>query len=215
MINKYRKSSLGNKEIMARNLQNYSAMMGKSQADLSRDLGYPATTVSEWFNALNYPRIDRIERMADYFGIEKSDLIEDHSMPQIKCVRIPVLGKVQAGIPVEAIQDIVDYEEISEDLSQTGEFFALKVRGESMEPKFTHGDVVIVRKQSNVESGQIGIVVVNGQDAAIKRIVRHDQGGISLISLNPSYSPLYFTNAEIQSLPVEIIGRVVELRAKF
>lgn len=189
--------------------------MGKSQADLSRDLGYPATTVSEWFNALNYPRIDRIERMADYFGIEKSDLIEDHNMPQIKCVRIPVLGKVQAGIPVEAIQDIVDYEEISEDLNQTGEIFALKVRGESMEPKFTHGDVVIVRKQPNVESGQIGIVVINGQDAAIKRIARHDQGGISLISLNPSYPPLYFTNAEIQSLPVEIIGRVVELRAKF
>ena len=115
----------------------------------------------------------------------------------------------------KSIEEVIDYEEISEDVARCGDFFGLQVKGNSMEPKFSEGDVVIVRKQPDIESGQIGIIIVNGTDATVKRVVKHDEGGISLISLNPSYAPKYFTNNEIINMPVSIIGRVVELRAKF
>ena len=85
-------------------------------------------------------------------------------------VRIPVLGRVVAGIPIEAIEEILDYEEITPELAATGEFFALKVRGNSMEPTLKDGDVVIVKKQPTVDSGDIAIVLVNSDDATVKEI---------------------------------------------
>lgn len=208
--------SLGNKETMARNIKKYLVVTRKDQAEVCKDLSFPETTFSGWVNAKNYPRIDKIEMMANYFGVEKSDLIEDATDTlKAKGVLIPVLGRVQAGIPVEAIEEIIDYEEISEKMAGCGEYFGLQVKGESMEPKFSQGDVVIVKKQPDIESGQIGIVIVNGTDATVKRVVKHDEGGISLIALNPAYSPKFYTNKEIVNMPVTVIGRVVELRAKF
>ena len=79
-----------------------------------------------------------------------------------KAIRIPVLGNVAAGVPIEAIEDVIDYEEISEELAHTGDFFALKIKGDSMEPRICNGDVVIVRKQNYAESGDLVIVLVNG-----------------------------------------------------
>lgn len=85
-----------------------------------------------------------------------------------KAIRIPVLGNVAAGIPIEAIEDVIDYEEISEELAHTGDFFALKIEGDSMEPRICNGDVVIVRKQNYAESGDLVIVLVNGDSATCK-----------------------------------------------
>lgn len=132
-----------------------------------------------------------------------------------KGVRIPVLGNVAAGVPIEAIQEILDYEEITPELAKTGEFFALKIHGASMEPRMVEGDVVIVKRQDDVDSGDIAIVLVNGNDATVKRI-RKQASGITLIATNTSvYEPHYYSNEEIANLPVKILGRVVELRAKF
>ena len=100
-------------------------------------------------------------------------------------IRIPVLGCVQAGVPVEAIEDIVDYEEITEALASTGDFFGLKIKGDSMEPKISENDIVIVRQQTTLENGQVGIFIVNGDEATCKKLKKHDEG-ISLISLNQS-----------------------------
>lgn len=129
-------------------------------------------------------------------------------------VKIPVLGNVRAGIPMAAIQNILDYEEISEETASQGEFFGLQIKGSSMEPKFSEGDVVIVRKQEDVDSGDIAIVLINGEDATIKKIHKYG-GGITLIPSNPAYDVCTFTNEQILSLPVKILGKVVELRAKF
>lgn len=131
-----------------------------------------------------------------------------------KGVVINVLGRVAAGIPIEAIEDIIDTEEISEELAKTGEFFGLQIHGDSMEPRMKEGDVVIVRKQEDAESDDIVIALVNGDDATCKRLKKYADG-ISLISTNPAYDPMYFSNKEIEEKPVRIIGRVVELRAKF
>lgn len=134
--------------------------------------------------------------------------------PEKRAVTINVLGRVAAGIPLEAIEDIIDTEEISEEMAKTGEFFGLQINGDSMEPKFSKGDVVIVRKQDDAESGDIVIAMVNGDDATCKRLKKY-QEGIALISTNPAYDPMYFSNKEIEEKPVHIIGKVVELRAKF
>lgn len=131
-----------------------------------------------------------------------------------KGVVINVLGRVAAGIPLEAITDIIDTEEISQNLAKTGEFFGLQIHGDSMEPRMYEGDVVIVRQQEDAESGDIVIAMVNGYDATCKRLMKY-VGGISLISLNSKYDPMMFTNQEIEEKPVRIIGKVVELRGKF
>lgn len=129
-------------------------------------------------------------------------------------VRIPVYGSVAAGIPLEAIQDIEDYEEITEDMARAGNFAALKIKGNSMLPRFTPGDVVIVRLQDDVDTGDIAIVMVNGDEATCKKIKKTPEG-VMLISTNPEYEPMFYSNQEIADLPVRIWGKVVELRAKF
>lgn len=134
--------------------------------------------------------------------------------PTGRGVRIPVLGRVVAGIPIEAVEEILDYEEITPELAASGEFFALKIRGHSMEPRMMEGDVVIVRRQDDVESGDIAIVLVNGNEATVKR-VKKQEDGITLIATNTSvYEPHYYSNKEIEELPVRILGKVVELRGK-
>ena len=209
-------SNLGNKEIMAKNIQYYMDLHNKSRNDMCEALGVKYTTFTDWVKGNAYPRIDKIELMANYFGIEKSDLVEERKLlqaPKKRGVTINVLGNVAAGIPIEAIEDIIDTEEISEELAKTGSFFGLKIHGDSMEPRMFEGDVVIVRQQDDAESGDIVIAMVNGNDATCKRLFKYESG-ISLISLNQKYEPMMFTNKDIEEKPVKIIGKVVELRGK-
>ncbi|MBR1815848.1 MAG: helix-turn-helix domain-containing protein [Lachnospiraceae bacterium] len=127
---------------------------------------------------------------------------------------VNVLGRVSAGTPLDAIEYVIDTEEITEELASTGSFFGLQIKGDSMEPRICDGDVVIVRQQSDAESGDIVIAMVNGDDAVCKRLKKY-AGGIALISLNTKYEPMMFSEAEIESKPVKILGKVVELRGKF
>lgn len=132
-----------------------------------------------------------------------------------KCgVSIKVLGHVAAGIPMGAITDILDTEEISEELAKTGTFFGLKIKGDSMTPAICNGDIVIVRQQDDAETGDIVIATINGEEATCKRFRKY-QGGIELIPINPGFKPFEFTNKEILEKHVRIIGKVVESRRKF
>lgn len=131
-----------------------------------------------------------------------------------KAIRIPVLGNVAAGVPIEAIENVIDYEEISEELAHTGDFFALKIKGDSMEPRICDGDIVIVRKQDYAETGDLVIALVNGDSATCKRLAKYPSG-IRLIPFNIAYEPLFYSNEEIENKPVRIIGRVVENRQKY
>lgn len=208
-------SDLGNKEIMAQNIQRLMEKHGKDRNDICRDLGFKYTTFTDWINGNTYPRIDKIELMANYFNVSKSDLVEARTdLHQSQAVVIPVLGRVAAGIPLTAAEYIIDTEEISQAMASDGEYFGLKVKGNSMEPKISDGDVVIVRKQSDSDDGDIVIALVNGDDAVVKRLKKY-KDGIALISSNPIYEPMFFSKSEIEEKPVEIIGKVKELRAKF
>ena len=139
--------------------------------------------------------------------------VED-TRQDLSAVKIPVLGTVAAGLPIDAIENIIDYEEISPQMANTGEYFCLQVKGQSMEPKFSEGDVVVVRKQPDIESGDIAIVIVNGNEATIKKIKKRPDG-IMLVPLNSAYDVMFYNNDDITNLPVNILGKVVELRAKF
>lgn len=182
-------SNLGNKNIFAKNLKYYMEKSGKDRNEICKDLNLKYSTFSEWVNANKYPRIDKIELIANYFNIQKADLIEEHKTENKKNgVMVPVLGKVVAGIPLEAVEEILDYEEIPNDMAEQGEHFALQIKGDSMEPKYHDGDIVYVKTQKSVESGEIGIFCIN-DNVYIKKLECKDDK-CHLISLNPNYEPI-------------------------
>lgn len=165
------------------------------------------------------PKRSLIEKLATLFQVSPSYLLgivdDDKSADMVKGVKIPVLGTVAAGIPITAITDVEDWEEIPEAMAKTGSYFALRIKGQSMEPRICNGDVVIVKQQSDVDTGDVAIVLVNGDEATVKEIKKLDTG-IMLIGWNTAvYSPRFYSAKDIKTLPVKIIGKVVELRGKF
>lgn len=206
--------NLGNKKTMSKNLKKYLKLYNVSRMQLSESLDISYSTISDWINGNAYPRIDKIEMMANYFGINKSDLVEENYNNETSALRIPVLGNVAAGIPITAVEDILDYEEVPISWQNQGEFFALRIKGDSMESDINDGDTVIVKQQSDANSGDTVIALVNGDDATCKRLQKLDNG-IMLVSNNAKYPPMYFSQEEIVSKPVVIIGKVIELRRKF
>ena len=172
-------------------------------------------TFNKISTAIGIPFDDLMRMMGDEQELSLVDERPPAAPTSRNGIRIPVLGRVVAGIPIEAITDILDWEEIDPELAKTGEFFALQVQGASMEPKLYDGDVVIVRRQPTVESGETAIILVNGNDATVKQVKEVD-AGIMLIGHNTAvYEPHFYSQQEITDLPVEILGKVVELRRKF
>jgi repressor LexA len=198
---------------MAKNLKRYLDRTGKDRAIVCEELGIPYSTFSDWLKARRYPSIGRIELMADYFGIEKSDLIEKSKIREtvVKSVEIPILGSVAAGQPIETIVDIKGYIEIPQEMLLRGNYFALKIKGRSMEPAMMDGDVIVVREQKMVENDEIAVVVVDSEEATVKQI-KIDEKGLMLVPFNRDYQPLFFTPDEVENKPVTIIGKLVELR---
>ena len=205
------------KRIFSKNINYYISQSGKQQKEIAKALGYSPTTFNTWCVGKIVPSAGKVQKIADYFGIGKSDLLDDKTSLLGKSktigVTIKVLGRVAAGLPIEAVEHIIDTEEISEELARTGEFFGLQIHGDSMEPRMYEGDVVIVRKQDDAESGDIVIAMVNGNDATCKRLTKY-ANGITLSSLNSKYEPLIYSNEEILEKPVKILGKVIELRGK-
>ncbi len=213
-------TEIGNKEILARNLNKYMSINNIDRTKIANDLGIKYTTLTDWCNGNSYPHIDKIEMLANYFGINKSDLIEDISWDrntrlanmEKKVVRVPLLGKIPAGMPIEAIEDeyTIDFEEVPADWTRgQKEYFALKIVGDSMEPEYKDGDTVVFLRTSECTSGQDCCVRVNGCDATFKRVTIRDDGiMLSPLNLNNStgFLPRIYSKEEIERLPVEILG---------
>lgn len=192
--------------------------IGMTQEELASKLGYKnKSSIAKIETGTNDIVQSKVVEFAKVLNTSVSYLMgwdEPSKSISRKGVVINVLGRVAAGIPIEAVTDIIDTEEIPEEMAKTGEFFGLQIHGDSMEPKFSEGDVVIVRQQDDAESGDVVIAMINGDDATCKRLRKY-RDGIELVSTNPSYEPMFFSNEDIEKKPVKIIGRVVELRAKF
>lgn len=209
-------SDLGNKEIFAKNLQYYMEINNKDRNDLARDLNLPYTTITSWCKGEFYPRIDKIQLLANYFNIQKADLVESRNTlaHTSNSAVVFVYGTIPAGIPMECIEDIIDTEEISADMLKGGkQYFGLKIKGNSMYPDYLDGDTIILEKTDDCESGDECCIMVNGSDGTFKKVIKNENG-IILQPLNSEYQPMFYTNEQIKSLPVRIIGKVVELRRK-
>lgn len=161
------------------------------------------------------PSADKINKISTYFGVSNDFLLGAVSSLKRENasngVKIPLLGKVAAGLPIEAAENVIGEEEISARLAGTATYFALLIKGDSMSPYICNGDKVIVRQQEEVENGEIAIVLVNGCDAVCKEF-RRTSSGVMLVSKNPNYEPMVFTHDEIDTKPVRVVGRVVEIR---
>jgi len=187
---------------------------GLTQLELAKKTELSRSYIGDIEKDRYNPSVSTLQLIATATNTPLEDLLPSTktASPAGRGVRIPVLGRVVAGIPIEAVQEILDYEEITPELAATGEFFALQVKGDSMLPKLEEGDVVIVKKQADVETGDIAIVLVNGDEATIKQ-VKKVTGGIMLYGFNPDvYEPHFYSNQQIEDLPVRILGKVIESR---
>lgn len=207
-----------------------------SKRTLEKEAGLSSGSTSKWKDKL--PGQSSLIKLSKYFNVTTDYLtgqseyktqeealrhfesIVDESALASDVLRIergmeiPVLGQVAAGTPTFAEENYIDTEEISTELAAIGEFFGLKIKGDSMSPRIMEGDTVIVRQQDDAESGDVVIVLINGDSATCKRLMKYKEG-ISLLSFNPAYKPMTFSNKEIEEKPVKIIGKVVENRQKY
>lgn len=209
-------SGLGNKEIFSRNLRALMEQAGKDRNRVCDDLGFKYSTFNDWYNGNKYPRIDKIEMLSNYFGVMKSDLIEDkQSLPSnaipvdfSHLKRIPILGRIAAGAPIYAEENIEGY--TFTDLNGGAEYFALRIRGDSMNAaRIFDGDIVIIRRQDIVENGEIAAVLIDDQDATLKRFSR--SGNIVTLmpqSTNPKHKPFVY---DLKETNVQILGLVVKV----
>lgn len=217
-------------------IKNYRIKHSLSMQDMADMCGFSKAYIGQLEKGVNpstgkpiSPTIQAFDKIAQAVGLDLDTFLKELDGNQLvtlmpdgsqekspshhaKGVRIPVLGRVAAGIPIEAITDVDDWEEIPESMAKTGEYFALRIKGESMSPKLQPGDIVIVKKQNDVDTGNTAIVLVNGNDATVKQI-KKTETGIMLVGLNVEvYQPHFYSNKEIEELPVKIIGKVVESR---
>jgi len=214
---------------------------GLSAYRVAQETGVSTATLTSWKQGKYAPKPDKLKKLADFFGVQvdyltgesefktKEEMLQhfdnqtnlDLLRKQVDTVDIdfntiivPVLGEVAAGQPIFVQENYIDYEFIPKDWTKSGDYFGLKIKGDSMSPRISEGDTVIVRQQDDAESGDIVIVRINGETATCKRLMKY-ASGISLHSFNPAYEPKDFTNEQIAELPVEIIGKVVENRQKY
>ncbi len=211
------------------------------QSELCTLTGIPKSAMSQYVSGAFFPKQERLRLISEALNIPEVwllgydiNLFEEHNNSNLYSIsqhiknietiypknitntytKVPILGHVAAGIPISVQEDIIGYEEVPTYMSQHDTLFALQIKGDSMEPKFENGDTVIVKQQSDVDNNQIAIVMIGNNDTTCKRVLKYPDG-IMLISTNPQYPPMQFTNKQIAELPVVILGKVIELRSKF
>ncbi|MBQ8749678.1 MAG: helix-turn-helix domain-containing protein [Clostridia bacterium] len=186
-----------------------------TQNDLSIKLNVSNGTIAMWETSKRSPDLETVDRLAKFFGVTVDYLLGREEKIIIK--KIAVYGTIPAGIPTEMIDNsfIEDYEDINlNDFNPNFEYFGLKVKGDSMYPEFRNGDTLILRKQENCENGDYCAVSINHTECTFKKIIKHNNG-ITLQPLNPVYEPKFYTNEEVKSMPITILGIVVEVRRTY
>lgn len=206
---------LDNKAVFSRNLRSLMSQFGKDRKQVCDDLGFKYTTFTDWYNGNKYPRIDKIEILADYFGVLKSDLIEEktvpsNAIPYTASHKAPIVGSIPAGYPVLAFENIEGYADIP--YSDEGEYFFLRVSGESMKNAGIHtGDLVLIRRQKCADDGQVVAARVNGDEATLKRYKRQGDS-VLLLPENPDFEPRIVPVSDFETGDAEIIGVALEVR---
>ena len=202
------------REVFKKNLNYYMKKRGLEQADIVTELGITASTVSDWVNGKKYPRVDAMQRLADFLGVRMSQLQEDGEVenafpPNILPVhrrKIPIRGNVAAGEPIFADEEHEEYV-IEDDANDCD--FALRIAGDSMEPLLHDGDIVYVRQQDDVNDGEIGILLLD--DEAVIKHIYHIPDGVQVVSQNAAkYPPKTYTWPNYDT--IRILGRAIAYR---
>ena len=199
------------------NLKHLRIEKGFSQQQLAIKLNVSRSTVAMWEAGSSEPNMQMIREISRILGVSINAIFGEpaDTMPSKIKKSIPVLGQIPAGIPIEAIEDVLDYEDLSEREANDGfEYFGLRIKGSSMYPEYLDGDTIIVRRQETADTGDDAVVMVNGNDATFKRIKRSADGTILMPVNTADFEPTFYSNALIEALPVRILGICVELRRK-
>jgi len=184
-----------------------------SQAALAHKLSVSQQTIGSWEVNRTTPPPEMIAKIARALSVSAGFLLGEESHSGV--LRIPVLGSIPAGIPIQAIEDVLDYEEAPLDWAAGGrEYFALKIKGDSMSPEYVDGDVVIFLVADDCDNGNDCAVIINGDNATFKKVIK-DVDGIILQPINTAvYKSAFYNNAQIEHLPVRVIGIAEEIRRK-
>lgn len=186
--------------------------------ELSEKTGIDKSKISSYMSGRYKAKQDGVYLLAQALNVSEVWLMgydvpmESIPINNIEKIQIPVLGTVRAGYNYLAQENVVGYESI-DNVSDKENYYALQVTGDSMEPLFSNGDIAIVHKQDDFESGNTCIVLINGDEATVKKVVRMDDG-IDLIAMNPYYPVRHFTKEDMKTVPVKIIGKVIEARKR-
>lgn len=197
------------KDIFSKNLIYYIEKARTSQTDVAQKLEIPETTMSNWIKGKTYPRIDKIQLLADYFRINRSDLTEEKPSNLVEVspatLKIPILGEIACGDPLLVEDNFKGYRYESPDMLPSGTLFYLEANGSSMEPTIPNGSHVLIREQPEVEYGEIAAVLVNGDTEATLKRVRKQGDTVILMPDNRDYEPYIITKDN----PARIIGKAV------
>lgn len=182
---------------------------------LEKELGFGRGTIGKWKKGAE-PNVASLQKVADYFKVSVDYLTTYEIKPNVEFIklndvaRLPIYGRIPAGIPKEAIQEVEGFIEVPAYMSEG--YIVLKVIGDSMYPKYLDGDVVIIKEQPDCENGQDCAVRINDNDVTLKKVIKMEDG-LMLQPLNPEYPPQFFSYSD-ELCPVYILGVVVEIRRK-
>lgn len=197
-----------------RELRKQKEMTGQ---ELGNIVEVTRAAVTNWEAGVREPDSKTMIKIADFFNVSLDDLLDrEHGAASKKrTVRIKVYGEIPAGIPLEAYEEILGWEEISEDMTKGDkEYVGLRISGDSMLPEYQDGDTIIVLLQEDCENGEHAVVFVDGDNATFKKVIKKDDGSLVLQALNALYEPLVFSKDDVKDLPVRILGIAVESRRK-
>ncbi len=197
------------KNVFSENLQYYLNKNGLNQTDLARILDIPEMTMSNWLKAKTYPRIDKIQLLADYFNVKRSDLTEEKPTnlyevsPQT--IKVPILGEIACGEPILVEENYEGYRYESPDMLPSGKTVYIKAKGDSMSPTIPNGSLVLVREQVDVESGEIAAVRLDESNEITLKRIKKQRNLLMLMPDNPTYNPIIVDEEN----PAKIIGKAI------
>lgn len=198
-----------------KNLRTIRKSKGLSQAKMAEILCISPQAYSNYETGKRKPSSETLIKIANLYGVSVDYLLGKKPQTEHGETRIiPLLGAVPAGTPIEAIEDVEEYIDIYPRFVKHGELFALRVQGDSMEPDLRTGDIAIIEKQDYIDNGDIAVVRVNGDDDVTLKRVKINTRGLMLIPSNPAYDPVFFDSDQVSTLPVTIIGKVIEIRRR-
>ena len=194
-------------------LKKLRKVAGYTQAEFAKKIGVATSTVGMWESGSRRPDYDTLKVVAEALGVSMGYLLgEEELITPSSIAQIPVVASVRAGFD-GGIQEEHMGTEPALGIRNAEEFRYVRVRGDSMLPQIEEGDLALVHLQSDVESGELAVVIVDGEDAMIKKVVKEKEGYISLVSINPNYPPRKISGEQLERIIV--YGKVYGITRSF